>query len=93
MKKVKFAIDGDSTLDVFEGYDSGTRWNGWLVPKVTQETKDEILAWHDANRLADCVDQDDLNADIAAFIKTTPDEDGLFEHFIGFCWDVVEDDA
>ena len=27
----------------FEGWDNGNRWNGWAMPMVTKETRDEIV--------------------------------------------------
>lgn len=97
LKAVKFAIDGDSTLDVFEGFDSGQRWNGWFVPLVTKETKQKILKWQKKNIPTD--DQDDnqdiegLLADIVTFDNTEVDEHGLFTHDLGYCWDIVSEEV
>tara|TARA_R100001530_G_scaffold123635_1_gene91638 strand:+ start:3922 stop:4236 length:315 start_codon:yes stop_codon:yes gene_type:complete len=92
LKAVKFAIDGDSTLDVFEGFDSGHRWNGWFVPLVTKTTKAKILKWHKANLDAD-EDPEEMFNEVCDFSATESDQHGLFMHNIGYCWMVVSEEG
>ena len=42
LKTIKFSIDGGKSSDIFEGFDSGHTWNGWLVPLVNGNTKKKL---------------------------------------------------
>jgi hypothetical protein len=44
MKPLKFSIDGDPAVPAITGYDSGTRWNGWCEPLVTEAAVREYVA-------------------------------------------------
>jgi len=89
---IKFSIDGGKSSDIFEGFDSGHTWNGWLVPLVTTTTKKKLQKWHKANmdQLAkDGGNLEELNElfdGLCDFSATESNEHGLFKHDIGYCW-------
>jgi len=102
LKTIKFSIDGGKSSDIFEGFDSGHTWNGWLVPLVNANTKKKLEKWHKANmdKLAKdggwtsryCLEElNELFDGLCDFSATESDEHGLFKHDIGYCWAHIVD--
>lgn len=109
---VSFVIDSDNhpqygplkpfrcegTERTYYGFDTGQTWNGWAVPLVTPETRDQLLA--------DCADDIGINEalergdtewlqDICEMKQAEGNEDGLISLFMGWCfyWDEEEEAA
>jgi len=97
-KKIKFNIDGDDTngLPIFEGWNNG-RWNGFLVPLVTEETYHEIIKW----QLASLEENPELKLDVdwmeqIDYMKDKAEHesiDGFYNVGWGLIWDIIESEV
>ena len=87
--EIKFAIDGDPNGKVFKGKDLGQRWNGWLVPLVTDAVHQDIIAWMEesASRCED--DPDGSYRELMDQMKDSESHHGTHTHFFGLCWAIV----
>lgn len=65
--------------------DSGATWNGFAVPYVTPEVREEIAAFC---ATANGVEESEADAELAAEIRALPEIDGLVEIDLGltFWW-------
>ncbi len=86
MEKVRFNIGGYDDSKVFEGFNAG-RWNGWLVPAVTKEVWEEVIAWQ-KSQLSE--EEEGLEEIIEDLESVEPNKDGLYLIGCGLIWDVVD---
>ena len=94
MERVRFNIGGYDDLKVFDGFDAG-RWNGWLIPAVTKEVWEDVIAWQ-KSLLTDLekryCDEEGLEEIIEDLESVEPNQEGLYLIGCGLVWDIVEDD-
>ena len=77
----------DHDLKIYKGYKTKTdnTWNGWLVPFVTKQVKDQIVK---DLRLSDPELWDEEDQQIhAEYIAEKPNEKGLYCVGYGICWE------
>jgi hypothetical protein len=80
----------DPSLKIYKGYKTKTdnTWNGWLVPFVTEQVKDEIIKNLKINdpETWDKESQELMNE----YISEKPNDKGLYCVGFGLCWDQVD---
>jgi hypothetical protein len=88
MELVSFNIGGYDDSKVFKGFDAG-RWNGWLIPAVTKEVWEDVIAWQKSLLTEE---EEGLEEIIEDLESVEPNEKGLYLIGCGLVWDIVEDD-
>jgi hypothetical protein len=93
--KIRFCIEGDPNGDwpIFEGWNNG-RWNGFLIPLVTEQTYDEIIKW----QLKSLEDNPENKLDTdwmeqVEYMKEKTEHetiDGFYNVGWGLIWDIIE---
>ena len=86
----------EGTERTYYGFDTRETWNGWAVPLVTPETRDQLLA--------DCADDIGINEaleqgdagwlqDICEMKLAEGNDDGLISLYMGWCFYWEEEEA
>tara|TARA_R100000231_G_scaffold137444_1_gene113864 strand:- start:348 stop:866 length:519 start_codon:yes stop_codon:yes gene_type:complete len=88
MELVRFNIGGYDDSKVFEGFDAG-RWNGWLIPAVTKEVWEDVIAWQKSLLTEE---EEGLEEIIEDLESVEPNQEGLYLIGCGLVWDIVEED-
>ena len=96
--KIKFCMHGDPEVfrdeggwPIYEGWNGG-RWNGWLVPMVTEETYKAILDFflQDLETTPELKEDEYWMETVNEMQNAKPLTDGLYSVGWGLCWDDVE---
>ena len=87
MERVRFNIGGYDDSKVFKGFDAG-RWNGWLIPAVTKEVWEDVIAWQKSLLTEE---EEGLEEIIEDLESVEPNQEGLYLIGCGLIWDIVED--
>ena len=87
--EIKFAIDGDPNGKVFKGKDLGQRWNGWLVPLVTDAVHKDIIKWMEERITCEEDDPDGEYQENIDDMKKSESHHGMHTHFYGLCWAII----
>jgi len=77
----------DQDLKIYKGYKTKTdnTWNGWLVPFVTKQVKDQIIKDCDINN-PELWDHETEEL-MKEYIAEKPNEKGLYCVGFGLCWE------
>jgi hypothetical protein len=87
MERVRFNIGGYDDSKVFEGFNAG-RWNGWLIPAVTKEVWEDVIAWQKSLLTEEDEGLEEIIEDLES---VEPNQEGLYLIGCGLIWDIVED--
>jgi len=80
----------DQGLKIHKGFTDihASLWNGWVVPYVTKEVRDQIIVSLeiDNSKLWD----EDSQQDWQDYIAEKPNDDGLYCVGCGLCWEQID---
>ena len=82
--------DFDKGLKIHKGFKvkDASKWNGWLVPYVTKEVKDQIIASLDITNSA--LWDEESRQYWQEYVAEEPNDDGLYCVGYGLCWDEID---